>query len=214
MTDDMMIDTGMTVLIACLGMLAAFAVLRRLDATAEKALLARIVNGDQQALSDLYDQYAALLYSVVIAVVKKQEEAEDLLQEIFLLIWKKSATFDTSRDNVYAWLTTLARNRAIDRTRSKAFRSAQKEVAEPIPEITPSAMDNPLDAAIMQERAGQVQAAMQQIPAEQREVILLAYFEGYSQSQMAEHLGLPLGTVKTRVRQGMKKLSELLAGRV
>jgi len=209
----MILDNGETILVSCLGILmVVLAVLKRLDTLIEKALIARISDGDQQALAVLYDQYVALLYSVVIAIIKKREEAEDLMQEIFLLIWKKASTFDTSRDNVYAWLTTMARNRAIDRTRSKAFRTAQQEVAEPIPEITASAMENPLDAVIMQERADQVQEAMQQIPAAPREVILLAYFEGCSQSQMAEQLNLPLGTIKTRVRQGMKKFSELLGG--
>lgn len=205
-----MITTSILLAIALLALLR-----HRLDAAGERALIARVASKDEQAFATLYDQYAGLLFSVVLSIVKKQEEAEEVLQEVFLQIWSKASTFDTSRENVYAWLTALARNRAIDRIRSRAYRDTQQEVAEALPDVSGSEeTGTALDAMIMMEQAGRVRQALQEIPSEQRELIEMAYFEGYTQSPLAENRNLPLGTVKTRMRQGMKKLCVLLEGTV
>lgn len=190
-------------------LLAALA--RRLDAAGERALMARIARRDKQAFGTLYDRYATLLFSVVLSIVKKREEAEDVLQEVFLQIWNKAPSFDTTRENVYGWLTALARNRAIDRLRSRAYRDTQQEVAETIPEATGlKDVETALDVMIVMEQAERIRQGLQEIPDEQRALIEMAYFEGDSQSQLAEKFQLPIGTVKTRMRQGMKKLYALL----
>ena len=175
----------------------------------------RISRRDEKAFGALYDLYSKLVYSLILSVVKKQEEAEDILQEIFLQVWEKASTFDSSRGNVYAWLVTLARNRAIDRTRSKHFRKQRQEVEEPEIDMMPNpAEHNALDSLVVQERAEIVKRALLKIPAEQRKVIQIAYFGGDSQSEIASKLHLPLGTVKTRMRQGIKKLQKLLRERL
>lgn len=194
--------------------LALLTVLRhRLDSAGERALITRIAGKDEQAFATLYDQYARLLFSVVLSIVKKQEDAEEVLQEVFLQIWNRASTFDTARENVYAWLTALARNRAIDRIRSRAYRNTQQEVGEVFLDVSGlEETGTALDAMVMMEQADEVRQALKEIPSEQRELIEMAYFEGHSQSQLAERLNLPLGTVKTRMRQGMKKLCGLLEG--
>lgn len=191
------------------------AVMRRVNPLDEPNLLKRIAQQDEKAFEALYDQYAKLVYSLILSVVKKQSDAEDILQEVFLQVWAKASTFDAAKGNVYGWLITLARNRAIDRIRSKVFQKQHQEISVDEPGTIPHTTEsNPLDALVVEERAQLVKNALQQIPAEQREVIEIAYFSGYSQSEIANKLNLPLGTVKTRMRQGMKKLHIFLKERL
>ncbi len=171
----------------------------------------RISKKDEKAFETLYDLYSKLIYSLIVSVVKKQDEAEDVLQEIFLQVWEKATTFESTKGNVYAWMVTLARNRAIDRIRSKDFRKQRQEVEDTEIDMMHNPTEkNPLDSLVVGERAEIVKSALQQIPTEQREVIQIAYYGGYSQSEIAAKLNLPLGTVKTRMRQGMRKLQTLL----
>ena len=190
------------------------AILNRITALDEAELINKIKQRDEKALAKLYDHYAKLLYGFILSIVKKQEEAEDVLQELFVQIWEKSSTFDVARGSVYTWLVTLARNRAIDRTRSKQFRLQDRTVSDIAVEKIPHPDDHsPFDSVVMQERAQLVRHALQSLPIEQQEVIRIAYFGGYSQSEIAAELNLPLGTVKTRIRQGMKKLQSHLMER-
>lgn len=178
----------------------------------ERKLMKRIKARDAKALEELYDTYNSLLYGLVITIVKKREEAEDVLQEVFLKIWEKAHTFDESRGNVYSWIVTLTRNKAIDRIRSKGFKTQQKastSISEPEFILEGDKYD-PLETTIYSNRAELVKKALDQIPENQREVIEIAYYKGMTQSEIADHLNLPLGTVKTRTRQGLIKLKDIL----
>jgi len=186
------------------------------SASEEAELLQRIMNRDGQALASLYDKYSTLLFSIIISIVKVQEEAEDVLQECFEQAWQKAPMFDLERGSVYTWLVTLARNRAIDRIRSRSYRM-QRQVNPgsemEVEFIADPEGDSPFDVLVAEERSSLVKRALEQLPAEQRDVIHIAYFNGLSQSEIAEKLNLPLGTVKTRMRQGMIKMYRLLKER-
>ncbi len=179
----------------------------------EADLIKRITERDEKALGKLYDRYAKLLYGFIFTIVKKQTEAEDVLQELFVQIWDKASSFDMARGNVYTWLVTLARNRAIDRIRSKQYRAqGQHDYDFGVELIENPGGSSPLDAVVTSERADVVRNALETLPAEQREVIQIAYFGGYTQTEIAAQLNVPLGTIKTRMRQGMKKLQAQLMG--
>ena len=186
------------------------------SASEEVNLLKRVMNRDAEAFAILYDKYSTLLYSLIISVVKVREEAEDVLQECFEQAWQKATMFDVGRGSVYTWLVTMARNRAIDRIRSRSYRIQRQENAgheTGVEVLADPGSDSPLDILVTEERSSHVKRALEQLPADQRDVIHIAYFGGLSQSEIAEKLNLPLGTVKTRMRQGMIKLYRLLKER-
>jgi RNA polymerase sigma-70 factor (ECF subfamily) len=175
--------------------------------SADAELLRAIVRGDESAFAALYEQYSSILFGLLLRIVRDRPEAEDVLQEVFLQIWQQAANFDASRGRPFTWLVTLARSRAIDRLRSRDSRertatAAAREVTE---EIGDAVAD-----AFRAEQSEIVRGALAEIPEEQRRTLLLAYFEGLTQTEIAERLGQPLGTVKTRMRAGMQKLRELL----
>lgn len=186
------------------------------DSSDERALIKRVKAGDTKALEELYDLYKALLFGMIISIVKKREEAEDVLQEVFMKIWEKAHTFDEERGNVYSWIVTLTRNKSIDRIRSKGYKTQQKaSTSVNQPEFTlESDKFDPLETTIFSDRSELVKKALEQIPEEQSEVIKVAYYGGMTQSEIAEHLGIPLGTVKTRTRQGMIKLKNILVDHI
>ena len=186
---------------------------KRRDSDEELLLLERISNGEEDALSELYDMYSAIIYSLIIKIVKNNEEAEDLMQSLFIKIWERASSFDRTKGNVYSWLTALARNSAIDKIRSKQYKTNRDNLAE-IDEAEIFGIKEGLtgiDSAIINERTQYVSKALEEIPVEQRAVIKLAYFEGLTQSEMAEALSIPLGTVKTRMRQALIKLEKILS---
>jgi RNA polymerase sigma-70 factor, ECF subfamily len=174
--------------------------------------VARVASGDSAALSSLYDAHSRAVYSLALRVVGDQADAEDVLQEVFTQAWRQASRFDVSRGSVAAWLLTMARTRAIDRLRA---RRARPDTASPIgdeallglsaPVVDPGEM---LAAARDGERLRQ---ALQELPFMQRIAIELAYFEGLTQSEIAERLEQPLGTVKTRIRVGLLKLRDSLS---
>ncbi len=180
---------------------------------AEIELLEEIAQGSEEALSCLYDRYARLLYSLIIAILKDPRDAEEVLQEVFLQVWNSASRFDRRRGTVGSYLVTLARSRAIDRTRSRNFtRRHEMETALDRPDLERDpALDDQLDAFLLNERAAMVRAMLARIPVEQQQVMHLAYFLGHSQSEIARHLEIPLGTVKTRMRQGLIALHRLAA---
>ena len=173
------------------------------------ALLTAIAARDEVALALLYDRYRAILFGLLMRILNNREEAEDVLQEVFLQVWRKAADFDESRGRPFTWLVTLARSRGIDRLRTLAARErvAEAGAREPSEEISDAATD-----AFKSEQRGLVSDALAKLPDEQKRPIMLAYFEGLTQSEIATNLGAPLGTVKTRMRTGMIRLRELLAG--
>lgn len=180
-------------------------------------LLKQIVQRDQQALSRLYDRYSALIYTLVLRVVKSTAEAEDLVQEIFVQIWSKAHLFSDAKGSVYTWVMTIARRRAIDKIRSQDFINKGETTDDderPI-DLPDNAYDtNPLHAAISSEYEELMRSGLAMLGAEQQSIIELSYYEGYTQAQIAERLHLPLGTVKTRMRQGLIKLRDFLKQRI
>ena len=170
-------------------------------------LLSASAFGDEQALACLYDRYRVILFGLILRILHSRVEAEDVLQEIFLQVWQKAKDFDESRGRPFTWLVTLSRSRAIDRLRSLGARDrlaigAARESSEDVGDAVTD--------AILSERSKIVRAALQELPEEHLQVLMLAYFEGFTQSEIAERLGAPLGTVKTRMRSGMIKLREKL----
>jgi RNA polymerase sigma-70 factor (ECF subfamily) len=174
-------------------------------------LLKAVASRDEAALGQLYDRYRLILFSVLVRILNNREEAEDVLQEVFLQVWRRAADFDANRGRPFKWLVTLARSRGIDRLRSVASRervatAAGAEVNEASGDVSDAATD-----AIRSEQRGVVNNALSQLPEEQKRPLMLAYFDGLTQSEIAMQLGAPLGTVKTRMRSGMMKLRELLS---
>jgi RNA polymerase sigma-70 factor, ECF subfamily len=176
-------------------------------------LLRRIASGDEAALEALYDRYSRLLYSILLSVVKHPPEAQDMLQELFLHIWHQAHQFNIERGSAYSWLVTMTRNRAIDRLRSKGFRERMQEAShDEAMMLVPNGDISALDSIAIHEDRERIHEALAKIPAEQRDALMLAYFQGYTQAEIADLLQIPLGTIKTRMRQGLVKLSSLLRG--
>ena len=174
--------------------------------TVDGALIDRISRGDADALAALYDRHAARVLGLTTRILADADEAEDVLQEVFLQVWRAPRQFDAARGSLVTWLLILARSRAIDRLRSLRRRGRDRHVDI---NALPLASDEDLErgAEAAQEGAA-VRRVLSQLPAEQRRALELAYFEGYTQSEIAEMTGTPLGTVKTRLRQGMIKLRD------
>jgi RNA polymerase sigma-70 factor (ECF subfamily) len=176
----------------------------------DRELAERLQRRETQAMADLYDRFGRLVYSVIYAIVRDTGIAEDLLQETFLRIWNRSAGFDTARGALGPWLLTVARNRAIDHIRSAGARNVRNTLELEEREYKSQEIGIELDLQ-NKGQAAIIRSAMDKLPEKQRRVIELAYYEGLSQSEMAERMGEPLGTVKTWVRSALKKLREELA---
>lgn len=168
-------------------------------------LLDRVARGDQHAVGELYDLHSHVLFGLLVRILHDRGEAEEVLQEVFVQAWTRAHTYDASRGTSGGWLCGIARNRAIDRlrARTRGVRTLQG-VTAPSPPETPEAL------AATSERKRDVHQALTSLPPEQRELIERAYFTGSTQSEMALELGLPLGTVKTRVRAGLQTLRRIL----
>jgi RNA polymerase sigma-70 factor, ECF subfamily len=176
------------------------------DARADIALLDRIIARDQTAVGDLYDRHNRLLYALILRILRDRSEAEEVLQEVFVLVWTRAETYNVALGSPAAWLVRVARNRAIDRLRSNAVRGRAVESAPP-----PQAAASPEMRAAEGERQRVVKNALDALPPEQRTLIEEAYYFGRTQSELAERFRLPLGTVKTRIRTGMMTLRERLS---
>lgn len=179
-------------------------------------LLLRVKNGDQAAFAELYDRYAPLVFSMVVRIVQETAEAEDVVQEIFLTVWNKVSLFNEEKGSVYTWIVTITRRKAIDRLRSKEMMNRRERIDEDTAGTIPDAayMANPLNVAIGAEYDGMMRSALMSLSDDQRQVIELSYYEGYTQEQIAGRLNIPLGTVKTRMRQGLMKLRDFLQERL
>ena len=171
-------------------------------------LLHAVARRDELALELIYDRYRLILFGLMVRILNSREEAEDVLQEVFLQVWRRAGDFDESRGRAFTWLVTLARSRAIDRLRLLAARGRLAiSAAQDATEQTSEAVSETFHS----EQREIVARALAELPAEQRQSLMLAYFEGLTQSEIAAKLGAPLGTVKTRMRSGMTKLRDLLS---
>lgn len=173
----------------------------------EDALLARVARGDEAALGEVYDRFGRVAYGLALRIIRDERLAEDAVQEAFLAVWRQAASFDPARASARTWVLTLVHRRAVDLVRREERRRADALD----PEIEPSGSSAADDAELRSRRA-QVQGALAQLPDDQRRPIELAYYGGLSQSELAEQLDLPLGTVKSRMFTGLKRLGDLLGG--
>jgi RNA polymerase sigma-70 factor (ECF subfamily) len=163
-----------------------------------------MAGGDRGALERFYDRHAALVYGLVLRIVRNRADADEVVQEVFLQAWRSAGRYDPTRGTPEAWLATLARTRAIDALRA-ARRAGRGEPGHP-EEVADS---EPAGAARFAERHG-VAGALGELSAAQRELLELAYYEGLTQTEIAARTGLPLGTVKTRMRTGLERLRQAL----
>ncbi|HVQ16963.1 MAG TPA: sigma-70 family RNA polymerase sigma factor [Vicinamibacterales bacterium] len=181
---------------------------------ADLILLQRIVARDTAALAELYDRHSGLLFGLVLRIVRDRAEAEEILQEAFVCVWTRAELFDSRLGGPTAWLVRLARNRAIDRLRARRSRDAAAGPAldESIANRAAAATDirSPEAVVVEAQRRGTVIDALAVLPAEQRCLIEAAFFDGYTHSELAKHFGLPLGTVKTRIRAGIVAMRQRL----
>ena len=173
------------------------------------ALIGRVAEGDQSALTTLYDATSRLVFGLILRVVVDRSTAEEVLLDVYTQVWRQASTYDIKRGAPLAWLMTIARTRSIDRLRSGKHEHQNRESLDAIGEITSNTASPEADS-VTAERRQLVRAALDTLSAEQREVIELAYYAGLSHSEIALKLGQPLGTVKTRTRLGMMKLRDML----
>jgi RNA polymerase sigma-70 factor (ECF subfamily) len=171
--------------------------------------LLRLQARDASGLEMLYDAYAATLYGVALRILRDAADAEDVVQETWTQVWKASATYDPHRGAVAAWLLTIARSRALDRYRSASARKRAHDSAE-AGAPPPAPLADPGADSEQAQLAARIRQALETLPAEQRQVLELAYFGGLSQSEVAARLGKPLGTVKSWTRQGLSRLREAM----
>jgi RNA polymerase sigma-70 factor, ECF subfamily len=176
------------------------------DTRTDIALLDRIVARDEQAVAELYDRHHRLLFGLILRILRDRSEAEEVLQEVFVLVWTRAQTYNVALGSPAAWLVRIARNRGIDRLRANNVRVRAVESA-PLPVV----VDSPEARASLSEQQRAVACALESLPQDQRVLIEQAYFLGLTQSELAERFKLPLGTVKTRIRTGMTALREQLS---
>src|SRR5271169_886884 len=162
-------------------------------------LLQRLASGDTAALGEFYDRFAALVNGLALRILRDAQDAEDVVQEVFLQVWRQATRFDPARGSVEAWLCMMARTRALDRLRRRNARREDPEDLAPVPSTIPRNAE-----------AIAVRKALEGLGEPQRKALELAYFEGLTQSEIAERLQEPLGTIKTRIRTAMIRLREVL----
>ena len=173
----------------------------------DEQLITLIAHGEKDALEALYERFTSTIFSMARYMLRDQHQAEEITQEIFLNVWRKAGNYDPRRGTPRTWLMSVAHNRIIDEIRSKRRLSQSSEqTPHEILDSLPSHRPTTEEEAHQNLTRGEILAALDTIPKEQREVIVLAYFGGFSQSEIAERLSQPLGTVKTRTRLGLQKL--------
>jgi RNA polymerase sigma-70 factor, ECF subfamily len=179
---------------------------RALAPLSDEALLAIIATPDGSlALAELYDRYGKIAYGLAYRVLRDSALAEDAVQEAFITVWRTAGTYIAERGKPRTWLLTLVHRRAVDLVRREQRHRVPVAADEPAP-ATPAAEEE----ATLRDRRRAVQAALTQLPADQREALELAYYGGLTQTELAEQLGVPLGTVKSRMFAGLRRLGDLL----
>jgi RNA polymerase sigma factor (sigma-70 family) len=180
---------------------------RDLAHLSDEALVALVARGHESALAELYDRLGRVAYGLAYRIVRDEALAEDAVQEGFLGLWRSAASFVPERAKVSTWLLTLVHRRAVDLVRRE-----ERRRAEPLPESAQEieGAEAAEDTALLKLERERVQTALGRLPDKQREAIELAYYGGFTQSELAERLGEPLGTIKSRMFSGLSRLRELL----
>ena len=177
----------------------------------DERLIRLIVQAHELALAQLYDRYNRLVFSLALSIVNDRATAEEITLDVFMRVWQKAATYRAEQAKVTTWLTHIARHHAIDVLRRRAVRFDQNAIHwEESPQHIPASPDAPEEEVEISLRRERILEALAQLPFEQRQALALAYFGGYTQSQIAELLAQPLGTIKTRLRLALQKLREFL----
>ena len=171
-------------------------------------LISLIAAGDPAALSELHAQAERYVTTIVARVVRNEAETEEVVNDVFQQVWKLAKHYDPVRCNAHSWIAMMARSRALDRWRIVASRTRLVESHDQLPEHPTAPASSPESLAVDRETRRSIQASLEQLPVEQREAIRMAFFEGLSHADVAFKSGLPLGTVKTRIRLGLLKLRE------
>ncbi len=179
--------------------------------SSDVALLDAIAQKQEWALAELYDRYSSVLYTLALKILGDPTPAQDVLQETFLTAWRKAALYNQKRGNVGTWLIVLCRNLAIDHYRAKMRLASRHVELESAGELLVEQGEDPASMALTREDGRLLRQALEQLPPEQRQVVEMAYFQGMSQTEIADATNAPLGTVKTRTRQAMFKLRDFLA---
>lgn len=184
-----------------------FAMRRNHAHLSDEALVALVARGDEGALAELYDRISRMAYGLALRVLRDERHAEDAVQEAFLQVWRNAASFRAERAKASTWILTLVHRRAVDLVRRE-----ERRTAEPLSEETELAQapEATEEAAWLRFERERVQGALKQLPDVQREALELAYYGGFSQSELAERLGVPLGTIKSRMFAGLARLREIL----
>ncbi len=178
-----------------------------LESADDGALLAAMARGNRRAFAILYDRYSPLFVGIARKLLDDSSAAEDLVQDVFVEVWRKAETYDPTRGSARTWLLVRLRSRAIDRCRSRT-RHAVEDESEQILQNVPVQQHE--DTTLQADRT-RARQAMNQIPVEQRQALELAYFAGMSSSEISAHLGVPLGTIKSRLAAGIQKLRQQLS---
>ena len=184
-----------------------FAMRRHHAHLSDEALVALVARGDEDALAELYDRVGRIAYGLALRVLRDERHAEDAVQEAFLQVWRSAATFRAERAKASTWILTLVHRRAVNLVRREERRQADPLTDDSAAGIAPEETD---EAAWLRFERERVQAALKQLPDVQREALELAYYGGFSQSELADRLGVPLGTIKSRMFAGLARLRELL----
>lgn len=186
-----------------------------IDPNAEIELLQQIARGDRRSFEALYDRFSGVLFSTAYRVLNNREAAEDVLQDVFVQIWDKAPLYDPSRGKPLTWAITLTRNKSIDRLRSTQRRNRLSDELEQEAESLEQFDDkSSVEVVEAMEKGKLVRAAIGKLSPDQREAIELAFFSGLTQTEIAERLQEPLGTIKARIRRGLMKLREVLDARL
>jgi RNA polymerase sigma factor (sigma-70 family) len=171
----------------------------------DEALIALVARGDEEALGALYDRYDRAAYGLAVRILRDRALAEDAVQEAFLTVWRSAGTFSAARAKPSTWILTLVHRRAVDLVRRE-----ERRRADPIDDLPHASGEATDEEADLRSKRRVVQEALRRLPDEQREALELAYYGGYSQSELAERLGQPLGTIKSRMFTGLARLRDLL----
>lgn len=178
------------------------------DPTIALHLIQQVAKQDRDAFSQLYDRFSTLVFTLAMRMLKARSDAEDLLQEVFVQVWRQAENYSAERGSPEAWIVNIARSRAIDKIRS--IRRMQKSFVLTDDPARAESADNVESSAAESEARIAMNSALANLPETQRRVLELAYFDGLTQTEIAERLAEPLGTVKTRMRSGIQRLRDVL----